>query len=195
MNFQKLTYLQRQYAEKYAAEGGPRLDFMVQQAVRAVKGMGRFAIPEHRDLSTYVRGILKADARSYTPLSDFCKRHQSFFNFDLDCDGITEGRPAYSGYVRQAYRFLKRLSNEDWTREQIQSSLDSVISGAILEHDGTTETDSSSRQKEVSSNLMHGLRQIVMASRPGPPMSDCLAILGRKTALARLARIEQIPNA
>ena len=193
VNFQKLSYLQRLYAEQYAEEDGVDMDRMVQSAIEVVEGHKNLQIPSGRELHSYVRAILKADAKSYSPLKGFFERHKSFFLFDLDRDGITNGTPDHAELVVQAYRKLRDVPLKEWSRDTLHEKLDQVVTQAQMKESETAQDDNK-RKKQLSSDLLHGLRQIVMASRPGPPMADCLQILGRDTALARLGRIEQVLN-
>ena len=192
VKFQKLGFLQRLYAEQYAAEDGPKLDSMVEEAVMVLETQGQLQIPPHHDLRSYVHAILRANAKFYYPLDGFFERHRSFFTFDLKQDGISQDHLDHRELISLAYRKLQDVPEAGWTRERIQEQLDQVVDqGCEMESPGD---ENPKIKKQVASNLLHGLRQIVMDSRPGPPMSDCLQILGKDTAMARLSRIEQVPD-
>ena len=188
VNFEKLKYLQRVYAEQFASEVGPHFDEMVKRATMMVEKDPAINLPSNRKSADYVRAILKADAKSYSPLEAFPDRHRSFFTFDPTNDGLQDISKEQGALILHAYRHLLDLKEENWTRDHIHSQLEKALDDAKL----TNESEQESNEKKISPSLMKGLRKVVMDSRPGPPIADCLAILGMDTALTRLRRIEQI---
>ena len=161
---------------------------MVQRTVDVVEEHGNLQIPSGQNLSDYVRAILKADAKSYTPLASFFERHRSFFQFDLRRDGVDDRPPDHAELIVEAYRRLHDISPSNWTKEKIHDQLDLICSSRKQSGIEATENETPSEARKISKDLMNALRKTVMASRPGPSMADCMQILGRKTTLERLSR-------
>ena len=161
---------------------------MVQRAVEVVEEHENLQIPSGQKLSDYVRAILMADAKSYTPLASFFERHRSFFQFDLQRDGVDDIPQDHAELIAEAYQRLHGIPPSNWTKEKIHHQLDLVTSSVKQSGMKAAENATSSEARKISKDLMHALRKIVMASRPGPSMADCMQILGRGTTLERLSR-------
>ena len=161
---------------------------MVQRASDVVKKQENFQLPAGQKLPDYVRAILKADAKSYTPLTDFFERHKSFFQFDLQHDGMENRRSEYASFVVEVYWKLQDVSPSEWTKEKIHDQLDQAILTVKSTDMEAKEGTTLSGTKRTPKDLMSELRKIIMASRPGPPMADCMQILGRESTLERLSR-------
>ncbi|RJE24309.1 Glutamyl-tRNA synthetase [Aspergillus sclerotialis] len=90
---EKLWFLQKAHAQRFATTGGPQFDEMVARACRAVKESYSAdqlnPILQSRSLEAYIGPLLRADAKSYTTAQEFVQRNSTFFTTTLK-------RPPYS---------------------------------------------------------------------------------------------------
>ena len=143
-------------------------------------------IPPGYDMKGFITAILKVDAKSYSGPEAFFERNRNFFYAQPDYSEVGREVPDESDLSTQIQTRLAATSASDWTMDRLQSEINKIISNISSSETSTSEEDSSAVQKRTSNRVLQFLRQEVMASRPGPAMSETMAILGRKRTLSRL---------
>lgn len=91
--FEKLWFLQKAHAQRFAANGGPEFEEMVRRVSETVENTYSSEqltpILQSRTLSEYISPLLRADAKSYTNAQEFVARNSTFFTPQLN-------RPLYT---------------------------------------------------------------------------------------------------
>ncbi|KAJ9200850.1 hypothetical protein DTO027B5_6663 [Paecilomyces variotii] len=86
--FEKLWFLQKAHAQRYATTGGSVFEGMVSKVSEAANNTCPITelgpILQGRTLPEYVTPLLRADAKSYTNAQEFVERNRSFFTPTLD---------------------------------------------------------------------------------------------------------------
>ncbi|KAJ5165990.1 hypothetical protein N7492_006286 [Penicillium capsulatum] len=196
--FEKLWFLQKAHAQRFAANGGPEFDEMVSRVCTVVKE--RFpsttldAILQGRTLSEYIAPLIRADAKSYTTAAEFIDRNATFFTRELDRAPYTftstispsDSTPSVPVQALQiAAAALTLVPPAHWTVETHRtniSSYDGSDSVVVPE----TSTTPVSTDKIFKKELYHYLRWALSASAPGPGIPETMAILGREETVRRV---------
>ena len=202
VNFQKLNYLQKLYAQKFVAEGGTRFKTMVDQVMLVLEKYEKLhqmyvssmhfiaqlinysTIPGGKDRKEFVAAILRADAKQFTTPESFFERSKCFFESPLKQG--TRYEPAAGHLVVEVItKRLFAIPEERWNENCLREACDASVQ-TIVESDETSTSWGDEPEKAIRGSLNHYLRGAIMASRPGPPMATTMEILGRDETLRRL---------
>ncbi|CAI7634035.1 unnamed protein product [Penicillium bialowiezense] len=197
--FEKLWFLQKAHAQRFAASGGPEFDEMVNRVSSVVEQTHPLdklnTILKGRTLSEYIAPLIRADAKSYTGASEFAQRNSIFFTPKLDRAPYAPATPASPSApevpmqaLHTASAALTLVPPSHWSIETHRFNINSYDgSGAVVLPE--TESDSPAppaTDKMFKKELYHYLRWALSASAPGPGIPETMAILGRDETLRRL---------
>ncbi|KAM5444497.1 Glutamate--tRNA ligase mitochondrial [Microsporum audouinii] len=199
--FEKLWFLQKAHAKRYAAESGPQFEIMTQQVVNAVQK--QFApetlspILKDRSLDKYVAPLLREGARSYTTAEDFITQNASFFTQTMNRPPYTsaaatknpsaEIQPAIPiSTLHTAAAVLTMVPEEHWTAETHRSNIASYIfsDNPATIPDGDVAV--AKTEQEARKELFHYLRWALSGGAPGIGIPATMEILGRDETVRRL---------
>ncbi|KAE8166653.1 hypothetical protein BDV40DRAFT_255217 [Aspergillus tamarii] len=212
--FEKLWFLQKAHAQRFATNGGSEFEEMVSRVSRTVEetcpSQQLAPVLQSRSLAEYLPLLLRADAKSYTNASEFVQRNSTFFT-------ITLNRPPYAPAassskspsqavpmtaLHTAAAALSLVPEAHWTIETHKfniTSYDGASSILSEESDagayGSTEEAEKARvaaDKTFKKELYHYLRWALSASAPGPGIPETMVILGRAESLRRLDEARQM---
>lgn len=176
VTFGKMHFLQRKHALKRVEKGGDKLEEMVINVAMLL------AAPDspYKDWKAivgspfphdYVRSVITADAENYTNANEFLYRN-SFLFTQLRPFDKTPPMTTTSDVPMRA-QMLAQLTDEDWTRENLEKKVHEII-------DGRPEG------RKGSKGVYHYLRKTITGQDQGMRIYDVMLILGRKETLARL---------
>lgn len=217
VTFEKLWYLQRAHAEKYArsdtAGNGTKMLLMTKPILKVLMDRNwidsRNYVLGRQNAETYVTKLVQLDARNYTNASAFVDRNKYFFQAP-DEQALLMSRPSghlhhmskdMSTVVHQDEVLQQTLSNlelippEEWTTDRVRDSTNATITEqadlTLKQFDGGHFPDREEQRKltiKSWSKLVHGyIRWAIAAGLPGPDGAGSLTILGREETLNRLA--------
>ncbi|KAK2871666.1 hypothetical protein FQN49_002955 [Arthroderma sp. PD_2] len=199
--FEKLWFLQKAHAKRYAAEGGPQFDIMTQQVVSATQkrfGPDQLSpIFKGRPLDEYVAPLLREGARSYTTAKDFIAQNFSFFTQTLDRPPYTSAaaaknpstdiQPAVSiSTLHTAAAALSMVPEEHWTAETHRANISSYIFSDTTTSTSGGDATSANIEREARKELFHYLRWALSGGDPGIGIPASMEILGRDETVRRL---------
>ncbi|GFF47830.1 glutamate--tRNA ligase, mitochondrial [Aspergillus lentulus] len=214
--FEKLWFLQKAHAQRFAATGGPVFDEMVakvSQAVEETYPADQLAIIlDSRPLAEYIPPLLKADAKSYTNASEFVQRNSTFFTTTLTRPPYTptptqDGTTIPIAALHTAAAALTLVPASHWTIETHRSNIASYDgSAAVLPAPASASpgetapesTDADAEKSRVNADkafkkeLYHYLRWALSAGAPGPGIPETMEILGRAESLRRLQEAREL---
>lgn len=157
--FEKLWFLQKAHAQRFAATGGPVFDEMVAKVSQAVEETypadqlyvhnpnssprttnspsHRAIILDSRPLAEYIPPLLKADAKSYTNASEFVQRNSTFFTTTLTRPPYTptptqDGTTIPIAALHTAAAALTLVPASHWTIETHRSNIASYDGSAAV---------------------------------------------------------------
>ncbi|KAH8429548.1 glutamate--tRNA ligase MSE1 [Aspergillus melleus] len=213
--FEKLWFLQKAHAQRFAATGGPQFEEMVSKVTKVVEDTYPAAqlspILQSRPLSEYITPLLQADAKSYTNATEFVDRNATFFTTTLDrpaytpttnSNSQTTTNPIPISALHTAAAALSLVPPSHWTIESHRFN--------ITSYDGALPTDPESpppsteipeeehrkariaADKAFKKELYHYLRWALSASAPGPGIPETMTILGRDETLRRLQEAREL---
>ncbi|KAL3478652.1 hypothetical protein BJX99DRAFT_102785 [Aspergillus californicus] len=211
--FEKLWFLQKSHAQRFAANGGPQFDEMVSSVSKVVESTFP---PEHlsqvlhsRPLASIIVPLLQADAKVYTNATDFVTRNSTFFTTTLERppyrrrdNGLSSIIPISALHTAAAALCLVPPSH--WTIETHKSNLKSYDGAStILESEALTSLSDTPKDadatmtaqiadKEFKKDLYHYLRWALSAGKPGPGIPEMMVILGREEAVRRLSEAREL---
>ncbi|PKY05547.1 mitochondrial glutamyl-tRNA synthetase [Aspergillus campestris IBT 28561] len=174
--FEKLWFLQKAHAQRFAATGGPEFDAMVSKVSQVVSDTysAKELTPllQSRSLNQYIAPLLRADAKSYTTATDFIP----------------------ISTLHTAAAALMLVPEPHWTIETHKANITSYDGSSALEDQDpsppTTPEDASKTKKSIDKTfkkeLYHYLRWALSAGAAGPGIPETMVILGRKESLRRL---------
>lgn len=200
--FEKLWFLQKAHAQRFAADGGHDFDQMVNRVSAVVEEgqtQGSLArILEGRALNEYVAPLLRADAKSYTTASEFVERNSTFFTTELDrspytpaSTPITSSDPAPTPTIpmqalHTAAAAFALVPSAHWTLETHRMNITSYDGSESVALPSELQNAPIALDKLFKKELYHYLRWALSASAPGPGIPETLAILGRDESMRRL---------
>ncbi|KAL4944175.1 hypothetical protein BDV06DRAFT_188014 [Aspergillus oleicola] len=201
--FEKLWFLQKAHAQRFAATEAPEFNDMVSAVSKEVES----TIPadqlsltlQSRPLSDIVTPLLKADAKSYTNASDFLSRNATFFTTSIE-------RPEYARVsasstpipitsLHTASAALTLVPNSHWNVATHKSNITSYDGASALQAEledadiPVPVSDEKARMaadKAFKKELYHYLRWALSGGRPGPGIPETMCILGRDETVRRL---------
>ncbi|EFR04814.1 glutamyl-tRNA synthetase [Nannizzia gypsea CBS 118893] len=197
--FEKLWFLQKAHAKRYAAEGGPQFDAITQQVVKAA--LKRFTpeklspILKGRPLEKHVASLLREGARSYTTAEEFIAQNETFFTQTIDRPSYTSAAVAKNpssepaipiSTLHTAAAVLTMIPEEHWTAEVHRANIASYIfsdaSVSALNRDAAI----AKAEQEARKELFHYLRWALSGGAPGIGIPNTMEILGRDETVRRL---------
>ncbi|KAE8353110.1 hypothetical protein BDV28DRAFT_133761 [Aspergillus coremiiformis] len=212
--FEKLWFLQKAHAQRFATKNDPVFEEMVSKVSKAAQEAcpteQLVSILQSRPLAEYIPPLLRADAKSYTNASEFVQRNSTFFTTALTRPPYTPAAsPSKSppqaipmATLHTAAAALSLVPESHWTIETHKFNITSYDgASAILPEEPTTDTYSSPEEatkartaadKTFKKELYHYLRWALSASAPGPGIPETMVILGRAEALRRLLEARQM---
>ncbi|OOQ84921.1 glutamyl-tRNA synthetase [Penicillium brasilianum] len=195
--FEKLWFLQKAHAQRFAATGGPQFDEMVNRVCAAVEeshSMDKLIpILQGRSLFEYIAPLLRTDAKTYTTAEEFTKRNSTFFTTQLDrpsyisaaSSASTETPTVPMQALHTAAAALTLVPPAHWTIETHRTNITSYDgSDTVTISSGTADTVNP--DKIFKKELYHYLRWALSASAPGPGIPEIMTILGREETLRRI---------
>ncbi|GAT29097.1 glutamyl-tRNA synthetase [Aspergillus luchuensis] len=202
--FEKLWFLQKAHAQRFAATDGPEFTEMVTKVSEEVEKTYPAAqltpLLQSRSLQTYIAPLLRADAKSYTNATDFITRNSTFFTQSLTRPPYTPSATTTTiplTSLHTASFALTLVPPAHWTLETHRAN--------ITAYDGTTpDTESATLTAEESTKaqkaadkafkkeLYHYLRWALSAGAPGPGIPETMAILGREETVRRVQEAKEL---
>ncbi|GLA45241.1 hypothetical protein CBS147343_10845 [Aspergillus niger] len=204
--FEKLWFLQKAHAQRFASTDGPEFTEMVTKVSEEVEKTYPAAqlnpLLQSRSLQTYIAPLLRADAKSYTNAADFTTRNSTFFTQSLTRSPYTPSSTTNTillTSLHTASLALTLVPPAHWTLETHRAN--------ITAYDGTTPDDSSptdtltpeestkaqkAADKAFKKELYHYLRWALSAGAPGPGIPETMAILGREETVRRVQEAKEL---
>ncbi|KAL4871070.1 hypothetical protein BDV12DRAFT_37244 [Aspergillus spectabilis] len=197
--FEKLWFLQKAHAQRFATNGGREFNDLVSSVSKAVESAippGQLSqILKSRPLSNLITSLLQADAKSFTNAHEFITRNSTFFTTTLSRPPYT---PTSSSILipilslHTAAAVLTLVPDSHWTISTHKSNI-SLYDGAssVLENTPpAAETDAEKARvtadKAFKKELYHYLRWALSAGKPGPGIPETMVIIGREETVRRL---------
>ncbi|PYH90273.1 glutamyl-tRNA synthetase [Aspergillus ellipticus CBS 707.79] len=196
--FEKLWFLQKEHASRFAKTPGPAYHEMLTKVIQAVKDtypeqVSRIhsLVPRPSRCSTeYVGAILRADAKSYTNAPDFVARNATFF-----ADDVT--RPEYEPTtdvpiqdLHTSVAAITFIPEDQWTLENLRANIEACAPPPPRIPDDLTPDQALKLQERTTKTfkkaLYHYLRWALSGGNHGPGMPDTLHILGYHESVRRL---------
>jgi glutamyl-tRNA synthetase len=216
VTFDKMWYLQKAFAGKYAAvsnedQDAPEMDMMINPIEVVLNennllGVDGFILGDLRKTRGYISKLVRADARNYTTAREFVERNKFFFE-KPDRATLQATKPLFKLHkvpqpllidipileVEQAVSSLKDLAAEKWKsailREQVSTIVANKTEDCLRNFDESNSEISAVRiaVTKAWSKLIHNyLRWALLAGKPGPDGGDIMDILGKTEVLSRL---------
>ena len=147
---------------------------------------GKIAIPKGWEFRDYVAAVLREDARSFYPPTAWVSRNQNFFLAELKFahDDWYDG-PDTLGLFDLALEGLNGAKEVEWERENLTAKLTWLVKEITRRHPPKNVEDVA-WPKKVQMTVMGQLRHALAGSKPGPPLSVTLELLGKRISLQRL---------
>ncbi|KAL8656751.1 MAG: hypothetical protein Q9226_002565 [Calogaya cf. arnoldii] len=192
----KLLYLQKKYATKYADEGGPEFEALVERVFEAIyhefetaswhSGAQYPNALEGHELRSRVANVLKHTAKNYTTPPDFFDNYSYFF-YDVPLPELKEDPGEKSSTRRETWEELASMRDvlsyiqpENWTesnlKEVISASLEDTHKTINDRRDGPDPIDI----KDTYKALQLYLRRAIARGGSGPAMHTTMALLELK---------------
>jgi glutamyl-tRNA synthetase len=212
--FEKLWFLQKAHAQRFASTGGPVFDEMVTKVSQAVEETypadKLTTILDSRPLAEYITPLLKADAKSYTNAPEFVQRNSTFFSTTLTRPPYTPTSTANGTAIpitalHTAAAALTLVPASHWTIETHRSNIASydgsaavLLSSASPGENTPESTDADAEKTRLNADkafkkeLYHYLRWALSAGAPGPGIPETMEILGRAESLRRLQEAREL---
>ncbi|KAJ5563508.1 hypothetical protein N7535_008672 [Penicillium sp. DV-2018c] len=189
--FEKLWFLQKAHAQRFATNGGPEFDEMVKRVSSAVEESGHLnkleMILKGRTLSEYIAPLIRADAKSYTDAKEFVKRNTTFFTTTIDRAPYSPASPSSPSSPRAAALTLVPPAHWDVETHRFNiKSYDGSDAVVLPTSESETSIAAITTDKVFKKELYHYLRWALAGSAPGPGIPETMAILGREETLRRI---------
>ncbi|KAF9892515.1 Glutamate--tRNA ligase mitochondrial [Aspergillus nanangensis] len=195
--FEKLWFLQKAHAQRFAAIRGPEFEEMVtrvSQVVDETYPQQQLPFLPPQTLAEYISPLLQADAKSFTNAEDFVQRNSTFFTRTLnrpDYAPVSDA-PIPLATVHTAAAALTLVPESHWTIETHRFNINAYDGSGIFAdetpaHEAVNDEKSrTNADKAFKKELYHYLRWALSASAPGPGIPETMSILGRKESVRRL---------
>ncbi|KAI9820982.1 MAG: Glutamate--tRNA ligase mitochondrial [Thelocarpon impressellum] len=186
--FEKLWFLQKAHAQRYADEGGREFEELVDRVAKTTQAQVDPKDLEYvlrgRDVRPYTASILKADAKSFTTTQDFLTRN-SYFLGPICRSAYSSPTPLVTTeQLTHAASWLQAIPVGEWTLETIKQKMSDILAAVPVALKNQDEPTKASKAWHKA--LHHYLRWALADGRRGPGVADTLAILGRDVVLERL---------
>ncbi|TPX20934.1 Glutamate--tRNA ligase mitochondrial [Coccidioides immitis] len=195
--FEKLWFLQKSHAQRYAATGGPKFDELVRLVSNAAESVYTpeqyFPILKSRNLKEYVSSILREGPRSYTNPTEFINVNKSFFTQTIDRPAYTPATTTSSGdestkipisALHTAAAALSMVPASHWNSETHRANIEAYMYADPSPELGPKEQKTS--QQLFRKELYHYLRWALSGGAPGIGIPSTMEILGREESVKRL---------
>lgn len=219
VSFEKLWFLQRRHAARYASIQPPILeDLALKPLLKELKDTTvsqnltfYSTIPEGKPREDYVRSLLLADISNYTLPPGFVKRNLYFFATptidelrSMSCEFILHNIPSEITRKIDPAVFLKLgkfddIEEQDWNTVSIKSRIEHIVaqgsatSIAELGNQEISMPDPELAIKKAWKRLaMSYFRWALVCGQPGPDTTETMRILGRKESLTRLENSRKV---
>ncbi|PLB51150.1 glutamyl-tRNA synthetase [Aspergillus steynii IBT 23096] len=207
--FEKLWFLQKAHAQRFAATGGPEFEEMVSRVTRVVEDTYPAAqlspILQSRPISEYITPLLQADAKSFTNATEFTHRNATFFTTALTRPPYTSTATNPNGpdtipisTLHTAAAALSLVPEPHWTIETHRFNISSYDGAQTESNPDLTEEEQRKARvaadKAFKKELYHYLRWALSASAPGPGIPETMAILGRAESVRRLQEAKELTS-
>ncbi|KAF7716183.1 Glutamate--tRNA ligase, mitochondrial [Penicillium ucsense] len=203
--FEKLWFLQKAHAQRYAAKGGPQFDEMVDKVCQVVQhgrsGEKLDLILRGRTLTEYIAPLLRVDAKTYTTAEDFAKRNSTFFETQIERPPYTPtttsdtNNPTISMQsLHTAAAALTLVPPAHWNIETHRANI-AMYNGSSATTSTTEDADITLSDKTFKKELYHYLRWALSASAPGPGIPETMTILGRNETIRRIQDAKALTQA
>ncbi|KAK2807982.1 hypothetical protein FQN50_005064 [Emmonsiellopsis sp. PD_5] len=220
--FEKLWFLQSAHAQRYAAEGGPEFQALVNRIEKAVREKYTEdqlpPLPTNQTLHDRIAAILReGGARTYTNTTKFLEDNKPFFTRSLDRPPYTPVSPSKPKSktsvedpptttapepttpittLHTACAALSLVPPTHWTTETHKENISFILAS---DPPPTTTTTSSPQspsqsqpQKRLRADLYHYLRWALSGGKPGINIPATMAILGRDECVRRLEEAREL---
>ncbi|KAJ5585071.1 uncharacterized protein N7459_004871 [Penicillium hispanicum] len=199
--FEKLWFLQKAHAQRFAANGGPEFDDMVKRVCAVLEETNPketiAPILAGRTLNEYITPLLRADAKSYTTASEFTERNSTFFTTQLNRAPYAPASPSTSSTetetptvpmqaLHTAAAALTLVPPSHWTVETHRFNINSYDGSDSVTLTSEANSSPVAADKLFKKELYHYLRWALSASAPGPGIPETMTILGRAETLRRV---------
>ncbi|CAG8054992.1 unnamed protein product [Penicillium olsonii] len=194
--FEKLWFLQKAHAQRFAASGGPEFDEMVNRVSSVVTEKYPLeklnTILKGRTIAEYVAPLIRADAKSYTDASEFVQRNSTFFTPKLEREPYAPASPSAlevpMSALHTAAAALTLVPSSHWSIETHRFNINSYdgSSSVVLPEAESDSQTSPATDKIFKKELYHYLRWALSGSAPGPGIPETMTILGRDETLRRV---------
>ena len=209
VTFEKLWFLQKAHAQRFADEGGKDLERIVHRISKVlpekIQPDQMEQVLRGRNLSAYIASVFRADAKSFTSEAQFLERNSFFFrplvkssyHPSMTVNGSTQNPPvATDVLVREARKFQDILA-EAWRPETIKQTISDALAnltdvGGTVEPNETAENGLLKQQKARHKEFHGYLRWALASGKQGPGMADTMEILGRDVTLHRLSEAARL---
>lgn len=185
--FEKLWFLQKQHAQRFALSGGPRFDRLVRSVTEAATSRYRLtelsSILGQRTPEQYVSSLLKAGIKNFSTTAAFVDTNPTFF---IPAAAIE--RPPYTHPEVQSEQTVTPLTTLHTAAATLTLLPDTHWTESAQKDNITALTTTFSPSiPTFTKSLYHYLRWALNAGHPGPGIPATLAILGRAESERRLA--------
>ncbi|KAL2862728.1 glutamate--tRNA ligase MSE1 [Aspergillus lucknowensis] len=209
--FEKLWFLQKAHAQRFAANGGPEFDDMVSSVSNVVEStttpeqLSRMIQP--RTLPELITPLLQADAKSFTNATEFVNRNATFFTTTLERPPYTPTNQAQAATpafpissLHTAAATLCLVPEPHWTigthRDNIKyydgASVVLELNPDAVDQNSDPEKTRVNADKTFKKELYHYLRWALSAGAPGPGIPETMVILGREETLRRIREAREL---
>ncbi|KAL2829225.1 hypothetical protein BDW59DRAFT_142338 [Aspergillus cavernicola] len=209
VSLEKLRFLQKSHAQRYALNGGPEFDGMVSSVSKVAESTSSpeqlSQILQFRPLNDLIAPLLQADSKSYTNATEFVTRNSTFFTTNLDrpqytptTSNTTTAVPISSLHVASAALCLVPLTH--WTAAVHKFNISSYDGASTILENSTPALTEDPEQVRIAADkafkkeLYHYLRWALSAGAPGPGVPETMSILGREEAVRRLQEARELTS-
>ncbi|WEW61248.1 Glutamate--tRNA ligase mitochondrial [Emydomyces testavorans] len=222
VSFEKMWFLQKAHAERYAATGGPQFDDIVRQ-VSDLASVTPFPnlyycptnkpasspILKSRTLREYISSILREGARSYTNPTEFLANNKSFFTQSLNRPPYTRATTRTTplrlipiSALHTATAALSMVPTSHWNVETHRSNIAAcTYTDRNLPHrpdlssSSSEQSENATQQQLFRKELYHFLRWALSGGAPGLGIPSTMEILGREESVRRLGEAMEATKA